>query len=106
MIWSSYQTRRFSLMWIGCGNCFSLTIRSSVDRAIGTFLTIGFLSSEALRARAAVMREQTDFFRSPVGGCRKQVSIADGCRRSYPLPVEVNLPSLALSALCGFGRPF
>jgi hypothetical protein len=43
MIWSSYHTRRFSLMWIGCGNCFSLTIRSSVDRAIGTFLTMGFV---------------------------------------------------------------
>jgi hypothetical protein len=40
------------------------------------------------------MREQTVFFRSLVGGCRKQLSIADGCRRSYPLPIEVNLPAL------------
>jgi hypothetical protein len=49
------------------------------------------------------VRERTDFF-EVVGGCRKQVSIADGCRCSYPLPIEINLPSLALSALCGFGR--
>jgi hypothetical protein len=40
------------------------------------------------------MHEQTVFFRSLVGGCRKQLSIADGCRRSYPLPIEVNLPAL------------
>jgi hypothetical protein len=52
-----------------------------------------------------VMREQTVFFRSLAGGSRKQASIADGCRRSYPLPIEVNLPGLALSALCGFGKP-
>jgi hypothetical protein len=33
------------------------------------------------------------------------MAFADGCRRSYPLPIEVNLPSLALRTLCGFGRP-
>ena len=29
-----------------------------------------------------------------------------GRRRSRPPPIEVNLPRLALSALCGIGRPF
>src|ERR1700722_13587385 len=57
MIWSAYQTRRFSLMWIGCGNCLRLTIRSSVDRAIGTIastsLRLSLLRSSFLCSSAS-----------------------------------------------------